>query len=76
MSSESSKVSKKNLRDVFKFMYVEAQVECFCVVCDTIWLEFPDDKNSLLTCPKCNRHFKFTYMVEETEDQRYIEVNP
>lgn len=57
------------LKDVFDFLHAEAQIECFCVVCDTIWYAFPDSNQKVFQCPKCNRHFIFRYHIVEIEEK-------
>jgi hypothetical protein len=58
------------MQDIVKFNYAEAQVEIICVLCNTIFNEFPDSDKPTFQCPGCQSPFKLTYKIERLNRKR------
>ncbi len=59
---ESKQLPQRGL-DKFSIVFVEAEVQVQCAVCNTTSYAFPSTEDLVFTCSKCNRHFKFDYIA-------------
>lgn len=58
--------------DRFKIDYFEVQVETFCAICKTTFLEFPDSDKFVYSCPQCHRSYKVGIEIKPVDEKALI----